>query len=162
MRQSFIFLSQYKSTSMEEKIKRKQVSSSTLIFIHHKDDTRRVFWYILCIILWCRDHFSNWKEVHIVIYSHLDITFGSDWKSPKLLYARRNDSNPYVKEWCFTLVLFLFQKALQYREFFPIKGEINLPLNVPPWQHCTFANTKIMWACLQLTGGLSRQTEISL
>lgn len=121
MRQSFIFLSQYKSTSMEEKIKRKQVSSSTLIFIHHKDDTGRVFWYILCIILWCRDHFSNWKEVHIVIYSHLDITFGSDWKSPKLLYARRNDSNPYVKEWCFTLVLFLFQKALQYHDFFPLR-----------------------------------------
>lgn len=55
----FHFLSQYKSTSMEEEIGTKQDSSSTMIFIHHKDDIRRVFWYILYIILWCRDHFSN-------------------------------------------------------------------------------------------------------
>lgn len=117
----FPFFSQYKSTSMEEKIQRKQVSSSTMIYIHHKDHTRRVFWYILYIILCCRDHFSDRKAVHIVSYSHLDITFGSEWKSPKLLYGLRNYSNAYVKGCCFTLVLFLFQKALQYHAFFPLK-----------------------------------------
>jgi len=57
---------------------RKQVSSSPMMFIHHKDDTIRVVWYLLHIILWHIDHFSNNKAIHIVIYSHLDITSWSD------------------------------------------------------------------------------------
>lgn len=117
----FHFLSQYKSTSMEEKIGRKQVSFSTMVFIHHKDDTMSISCYILYIFLWWRNHFSNRKAVHIVIYLHLDITFESDWKSPKLLYGLRNDSNAQLKRCYFTLVLVFFENALQYHAFFSIE-----------------------------------------
>lgn len=78
MHQSFIFHLNINLQVWKEKKGRKQVSSSPLMFIHHKDDTRRVVWYILYIILWYIDHFSNRKAIHIAVCSHLDITFWSD------------------------------------------------------------------------------------